>query len=112
MERDRLTVLWTTDNKTTFTEMVSMYTRNSMAHGWWKKVRIVIWGASATLVAKDQEVRDLIDELRENGVLVEACKACADDLGVAGELEACGVTVRYWGEALTEALQNDAVLSI
>ena len=107
-----LTILWTSDNKTTFTEMVSMYARNARANGWWGNVRVVIWGASAQLAGSDPDVKRALEELQEHGVVIEACKACADDLCVTESLEASGVVVRYWGEKLTDALRNETVLSV
>jgi len=42
------------------------------------------------------------------GIIVEACKACADQYGVAGKLEELGITVKYMGKPLTDFLKSDA----
>ena len=41
------------------------------------------------------------------GIIVEACKACADEYGVAAKLEELGITVKYMGKPLTDFLQLD-----
>ena len=33
---DKLNILWTTDNKDTIFNMLSMYAINSVNRGWWK----------------------------------------------------------------------------
>jgi hypothetical protein len=43
-------------------------------------------------------------------VNVEACKACADNYGVSQILLKAGITVRYWGELLTELLKSNEKL--
>ena len=42
---DKLNILWTTDNKDTIFNMLSMYTLNSKKRGWWKEVNVILWGA-------------------------------------------------------------------
>jgi len=105
MKRE-LTIIWTTDSKTTTERMVFTYAHNSMKRGWWDRVTVVIWGASAKLAAEDEAVRTRIREMSADGVVFEACKACADQLGVSDALIALGVDVRYWGQSLTEVLQS------
>lgn len=42
-----------------------------------------------------------------DGVIVTACKACADQLGVRSELKSLGIEVKYWGTGLTEILKSE-----
>jgi hypothetical protein len=90
--------------------MVFMYAGNALRRGWWKRVTVIIWGAPAALVAADEAVRSHIAALREEGVEFSACRACAEDLGVATQLEALGIEVIYWGEPLTHLLRGHGVL--
>ena len=53
MDKTHLYVLWTNDNPVTAEKMVFMYTINSLIHGWWEKVTLIIWGAPAKLVSED-----------------------------------------------------------
>lgn len=107
---EKLYILWTSSEAETFDEMVFMYALNGKKHGWWKKITLIIWGASARLVGEDEVVQLKIKELVDGGVHVTACKACADDLGVSSKLEELGVEVKYWGQALTALLKSDAKL--
>jgi len=45
--------------------------------------------------------------MQELGIIVEACKACADQYGVAGKLEELGIEVKYMCEPLTDFLKSD-----
>lgn len=105
--KEELFILWTTDNAVTAQKMVFMYARNALVKGWWDAVTLVVWGASATLVAENGEIQERLKAVMEAGVSVSACKACADQLGVTQQLEGLGIEVRYWGEPLTEALKED-----
>jgi hypothetical protein len=103
---EKLTVLWTSDNKDTFFNMLSMYATNSMRKAWWDKVTVIIWGASAKLAGSDAQVQSEILKMIAAGVKIDACKACADNVGVSSELEKLGVNVRYMGVPLTECLKS------
>lgn len=109
-EADHLYILWTSSDAETFKEMVFMYAFNAKKHSWWENVTVVIWGASARLTGNDEVVQLKIKELISGGVKVEACKACADDLGVSELIEGLGVEVKYWGQPLTKVLQSGAKL--
>lgn len=107
---DHLTILWTSDNIITAEKMVFMYGLNAQKLGWWKQVTIVIWGAATELTANTPKVQEKIKELLSEGVLLSACKACADQLGHTHILEKLGVEVKYWGEPLTDILKKNGKL--
>ncbi len=105
-----LYVLWTNANPITAEKMVFMYTVNSLIHGWWEKVTLIIWGAPAKLVSEDDNIQKLVKEALEAGVHVTACKACSDQLGVTETLENLNIEVKYWGIPLTEILTSEETL--
>ena len=107
MDKTHLYVLWTSDNQVTAEKMVFMYTINSMIHGWWEKVTLIIWGAAAKLVSEDVNMQAKIKEALDAGVHITACRACADQLGVTEILERQHIEVKYWGLPLTEILKNN-----
>ena len=109
-KKTHLYVLWTNDNPITAEKMVFMYTINSLIHGWWEKVTLIIWGASAKLVSEDDNVQKMVKEALKAGVHITACKACADQLGVTKTLEKLNIEVKYWGIPLTEVLTNEEKL--
>ena len=98
--------LWTTGDALTARHMVLMYARNSMLRGWWDSVTVVIWGAAQQLAAQDAAVREEIRVTQGVGVRFSACVACSLTLGVKEELQALGVEVKPWGQALTELLKS------
>ena len=109
-KKTHLYLLWTNDNLITAEKMVFMYTINSLIHGWWEKVTLIIWGAPTKLVSEDENIQKLVIEALEAGVHISACKACADQLGVTETLEKLNIEVIYWGIPLTEILDNDEKL--
>jgi len=110
MTKTHLYVLWTNDNLITAEKMVFMYTVNSLKRGWWEKVTLIIWGATTKLVSENVTIQAKIKEALDAGVHVTACKACADQLGVTETLEKLHVEVKFWGQPLTEVLENNEKL--
>ena len=105
-----LYVLWTNDNLVTAEKMIFMYTVNSLIHGWWDKVTLIIWGAPAKLVSENDRAQELVAKALESGVHLTACKACADQLGVSEKLAQLDIEVTYWGEPLTHILKSGQTL--
>jgi len=112
-DNTKLYVLWTNDNPVTAENMVFMYSINSMIHGWWEKVTIIVWGATATLICNDTGIQSQIRNALAKGVHIIACKACAEQLKVSETLENLGVEVIYTGELLTEIIKSKkAIITI
>ena len=110
---EKLNILWTTDNKDTVFNMLTMYATNSIKNNWWDEVNVIIWGASAKLIGNDTQIQTEVMEMISRGVNIEACKACSDNLGVTDKLIQLGVHVRYMGKALTDYIQaNEKIITI
>ena len=110
---DKINILWTTDNKETIFNMLSMYAINSKTNTWWQDVNVIIWGASARLTGTDPQVQTEIREMISHGVTIEACKDCCDHFGVSDTLLKLGIDVRYMGKPLTDYLKSgEPVLTI
>lgn len=105
-----LYILWTNADPITAEKMVFMYGLNSLKHGWWENVTVILWGATAKLVAESEEMQRGIRTLLAAEVKVSACKACAEQLGVSETLDKLGIEVKYWGEPLTRVLKSNAKL--
>jgi hypothetical protein len=110
MENDHLYILWTNPDILTSEKMVFMYTINSLRRGWWKKITLIVWGATAKLVSENEYIQVKVKQAIEEGVHISACKACADQLGVTEKLEELGIEVKYWGEPLTELIKKKVYL--
>jgi len=101
-----LIVLWASRDKEAALNMAFMYAYNSLARGWWEAVTLIVWGPSADLLSLDSDLQTEIARLKQGGVKLVACKACADRYGVASQLEDLGVEVQYMGQPLTEYLKK------
>ncbi len=103
----RLNILWVNDNVQTAHSMLFMYATNSKLRQWWEEVNIIVWGATAKLVAEDESVQERIKLAQEAGVTLEACIACASGYNVVEKLESLGITVRSMGAPLTDIIKSD-----
>lgn len=67
---DKLNILWTSDDKETFLNMLSMYSINSKKRGWWKNVNVIIWGTSVKLSGNDTQVQTELMEMLQSGISI------------------------------------------
>jgi len=111
VESSRLAVLWTSGDRDVALKMVFMYTLNAKKQGWFDQVQLIVWGPSSKLLSVDEELQASIAEMKDAGVELTACKACADSYGVSEKLESLGIEVKYMGVPLTEMLQSDWVVT-
>ena len=105
-----LVILWTTDEKDVFTKMVFPYAFNSMNNNWWGKVILIVWGPSAKLLSEDSELQKDIGELKDAGVILEACKWCAEQYDAADKLQSLDINVKYMGEPLTKYAHSGKII--
>jgi len=106
-ESSGLAVLWTSGDPDVAHRMTLMYTHGAQRQGWFDEVRLIIWGPSQRLVVGDKDIRAKILEMKDAGVHVQACQACADLYGVADDLRAMDIEVKYMGQPLSEHLKSD-----
>jgi hypothetical protein len=112
-DSNKLYILWTNADILTSEKMVMMYARNSVLNHWWDEITIIIWGATAKLVAENLLMQENIKMALHAGVHISACKACAEQLGVAEKLAELGIEVIYWGKGLTDILQgNERLITV
>ena len=105
-EPSKLLVVWTSGDRDVALKMVYMYTFNAKKNGWWDEIRFLVWGPSSKLLSEDKELQDYVKKMKEEGVELLACKACADSYGVSEKLESLGIEVKYTGVPLTEMLKS------
>ena len=108
--KEKLVVLWTSGDADVAKKMVFMYTYNAKKQGWFKSVRLVVWGASTKLLSQDEQLQKYIGKMKEVGVELYACKACADMYGLSDLLTKLGIKVIYYGKPLTKHIKGDAKL--
>ena len=104
--KDKLVVVWTSGDRDVAIKMVYMYTFNAKKNGWWDDITFIVWGASAKLLSEDKELQDYIKKMKDEGIDLKACKACADMYGVSDKLTELGITVKYMGVELTDFIKE------
>ncbi len=103
---EKLNILWVNDNPNTAHTMVFMYAVNAKLNHWWDEVDVIIWGASAKLVAEDKSIQERIKLAQHAGVNIRACISCAVQFGVDEELKALNIDVKGMGIPLTEIIKS------
>jgi hypothetical protein len=102
---ESLFIIWSSPDPEVADNMVFMYGHNSMKRGWWGRIRLIVWGPSAKLVATNGHIRKRLAKMEDDGVEIWACRACTDNYGVTEALEQAGLNVFHVGQATTEMLK-------
>lgn len=102
----KLMVVWTSADPDVADKVCLMYTHAAKAYGWFAEVTLVVWGPSQRLLIGDPTIQAKVKAMQSDGIVVEACVACARKLEVVEELEALGIDVKGMGVPLTEALKD------
>jgi len=105
---DKLVVVWTSGDPYVAERVAFMYTHNAKKAGWFKDVTLVVWGPSAKLISENIKLQEKVAAMQKDGVIVEACVACADAYGVSDDLRKLGYDVKGMGKPLTDYLKNGA----
>jgi hypothetical protein len=103
----RLCVVWTSGDPDVAKNVCFMYTHNAKRRGWFDEVHLVVWGPSDKLLAENKDLQAEVKAMRESGVVVEACVACAKKYGVVDTLKDLGIDVKLMGEPLSQRLKSD-----
>jgi hypothetical protein len=106
-KNDTLVVLWTSGDRDVAEKSCLMYTHAAKKYEWFDEVILIIWGPSARLCVEDEAIREKVLKMQKDGVVLEACIACSNMLGVTEELKELGIDVKGMGTALTEYLKKD-----
>ncbi|PWD99140.1 DsrE family protein [Marinilabilia rubra] len=106
---DTLVVLWTSGDPDVAERVCLMYTHAAKTQKWFDEVILVVWGPSAKLISENLKLRAKVKSMENDGVLLEACVACANSYGVAAELSKFGFDVKGMGKPLTDYLKSDDV---
>ncbi len=104
----KLMVVWTSGDPDVADKVCLMYTHAAKAYGWFAEVTLVVWGPSQRLLAGDPTLQAKVEAMQKDGVVVEACIACARKLELVEELEALDIDVKGMGVPLSEALKDPA----
>lgn len=105
---DKLVVLWTSDDPMVAERVALMYTHAAKTAGWFSEVTLIVWGPSAKLIAENIKLQEKLRTMQKDGVVIEACVACANAYGVAEDLKKLGYDVKGMGKPLTDYLKSGA----
>ncbi len=105
-EPDELAILWTSGDREAALKMVFPYVHNAARKKWWKKLTFIIWGPSTRLLSRDHELQENIHEMKKEGVILQACRTCAEEYDVIPILIGLGIDVKLMGEPLTRHLKD------
>ena len=103
----KLAVLWTSGDPDVAYNVAFMYTHTAKKVGWFDEVTLIVWGPSQRLLIGDKSLQAKIKAMQNDGVLVEACIACAMNYDIVEELKALDIPVRGMGMPLTNYLKSD-----
>ena len=105
---DKLVVLWTSDDPMVAERVALMYTHAAKTAGWFSEVTLIVWGPSAKLIAENIKLQEKLRAMQKDGVVIEACVACANAYGVVEDLKRLGYDVRGMGKPLSDYLKSGA----
>ncbi|MCC6508876.1 MAG: DsrE family protein [Pirellulaceae bacterium] len=103
---EKLTIVWTSGDPEVAHRMVLMYAKAAKANQWFDEVQLIVWGPSARLVAADKDIQAKLKEMKQLGIVVEACVVCADSYGVSDRLRELGIDVKPMGKPLTNIIRE------
>ena len=89
IKKEKRVVLWVSGDRDVAEHSCLMYTHAAKRNGWF-----------------DEALQEKVKSMIKDGVILEACAACANQLGVAEELKALGIDVKGMGVPLTEYLKS------
>lgn len=105
---DKLVVILSSDDPHVAETVALMYTHAAKSNGWFKEVTLIVWGPSAKMVTENAKIQEKLKKMQKDGVVLEACIACANMYGVADDLKKLGIDVKGMGKPLTAYLKSGA----
>lgn len=103
---NKLAVLWVSGDRDVAQKSCLMYTHAAKRNGWFDEVVLIVWGPSARLLAEDEALQAKVKAMKEDGVILEACIACSNMLGVTEDLQSLGIDVKGMGVPLSDYLKK------
>lgn len=103
---EKLAVIWASSDPYVAERVALMFTHAARAKNMFDEVVLIVWGPSAKVAAENRAIINKIKEMKEDGVVLQACITCANEYGVAEELEKQGYEVKAMGGTLAEYLKS------
>lgn len=103
---DTLVVVWSSGDPEVAEKACLMYANAAKKYKWFSEVIVVVWGPSEKLLAENEALKNKISAMQQEGVIFQACIACANMYDVTDELRVCNVDVKGLGVPLTKYLKR------
>lgn len=103
---DKLAILWTSGDIDVAERVCLMYTHAAKQNHWFDEVVLIVWGPSAKLLAENEALQNKLKAMAKDGVILEACIACANSYGVTDKLKKMGIDVKGMGMPLTDYMKK------
>ena len=105
--KGKLLIVWTSADRDVAIKMVFKFAHNAAKKGWADEIELLVWGPSSKLLSVDKELQAAVKQMKNDGVVLSACKSCAESYGVVDKLTAFGIDVRYMGKYLADRTLSD-----
>ena len=105
-KKDKLIVIWSSGDRDVALKTAFMYTLNSKLHDWWKDVTLVVWGPSAELITKDNELQEYLEKMKEAGVDLGGRRIIKKKKSGLDKLRKMGIEVKKMSSVLTDYLKQ------
>ncbi|WP_231740883.1 DsrE family protein [Thalassoglobus neptunius] len=102
----KLAIVWTSSDPEVAHRMVLIYAHAAKKAKWFDEVRLIVWGPSSRLLAADKDLQSKIQDMKKDGVFLQACVVCADSYGVADRLRELGLEVKGMGKPLSDLIKD------
>jgi hypothetical protein len=115
MAKENLLIVISTNNVDSILKFPLLYGGVSLPRDYWKRVHIMFWGASILCAKNNEQIREKVNTMVQDGVEFSSCIVCAQEYDAKESLESIGIVCNHTGELLTIALKNDdswAVMTI
>ena len=98
----KLMVVWTSADPDVADKVCLMYAHAAKKYGWFAEVHLVVWGPSQRLLIGDPTIQTKVRAMQEDGIVVEACIACATKLGLVDRIRELGYEVKGMATSLEQ----------
>jgi len=103
---DTLVVMWSSADPDVAGKACLMYTHAAKKYHWFEEVILILWGPSQQTLAENEKLQEKFSKMAGDGVIMEACIACSNQLGVTDDLKELDIDVKGMGVPLTHYLKR------
>ena len=103
---NKIFIILASGDKDVALEVALLYPYTLAKEKYLDEVKVILFGPSEKLVARNKNVQKRIKKLQGMGVAISACKYCSDRMGVSEKLERLGITVEYVSPKIAQMIKD------